>query len=195
MGTPMSQDAGSVIAWLLDADPSIRWQVMRDLTDAPAEIVAAERSRVASRGMGRATARPTAPRRPVGRRRRHAVLVVEHVHARIPARPWARSRERTRARPRSISCATTSRGDRSSATRHSSRAKSSRASTAASSRLARTSASAAIGSSIDCWANSSRTAAGIARPSAARCARRSTRRSACSKDCSRSSRRSARRRR
>ena len=41
-----------VIAWLLDADPAIRWQVMRDLTDAPAEIVAAERARVASEGWG-----------------------------------------------------------------------------------------------------------------------------------------------
>jgi hypothetical protein len=38
---------------LLDADPSIRWQVMRDLTTAPAESVAAERSRVASEGWGR----------------------------------------------------------------------------------------------------------------------------------------------
>jgi hypothetical protein len=41
-----------VIDWLLDTDPSIRWQVMRDLTDAPVEIVAAERSRVASEGWG-----------------------------------------------------------------------------------------------------------------------------------------------
>ena len=41
-----------LIDWLLDADPSIRWQVMRDLTDAPAEVVAAERSRVASEGWG-----------------------------------------------------------------------------------------------------------------------------------------------
>jgi hypothetical protein len=41
-----------VIDWLLDADPAIRWQVMRDLTDTPAEIVAAERSRVASEGWG-----------------------------------------------------------------------------------------------------------------------------------------------
>jgi hypothetical protein len=41
-----------VIDWLLDADPSIRWQVMRDLTDTPAAIVAAERSRVASEGWG-----------------------------------------------------------------------------------------------------------------------------------------------
>jgi hypothetical protein len=38
------------IDWLLDSDPSIRWQVMRDLTDAPAEQVAAERARVAREG-------------------------------------------------------------------------------------------------------------------------------------------------
>ena len=42
----------SVVDWLLDSDPSIRWQVMRDLTDAPGAIVAAERSRVASEGWG-----------------------------------------------------------------------------------------------------------------------------------------------
>jgi hypothetical protein len=41
-----------VIDWLLDTDPSIRWQVMRDLTDTPAEVVAAERSRVAAEGWG-----------------------------------------------------------------------------------------------------------------------------------------------
>src|SRR3954471_13448625 len=44
---------GPVIRWLLDADPAIRWQVLRDLTDTPAEVVAAERSRVASEGWGR----------------------------------------------------------------------------------------------------------------------------------------------
>jgi hypothetical protein len=42
----------SVIDWLLDADPSIRWQVMRDLTDTPSAVIAAERSRVASEGWG-----------------------------------------------------------------------------------------------------------------------------------------------
>jgi hypothetical protein len=41
-----------VINWLLDADPAIRWQVMRDLTEAPVELVAAERARVASEGWG-----------------------------------------------------------------------------------------------------------------------------------------------
>jgi hypothetical protein len=38
--------------WLLDADPAIRWQVLRDLLDAPAEVVAAERARVATTGWG-----------------------------------------------------------------------------------------------------------------------------------------------
>jgi hypothetical protein len=41
-----------VMAYLLDSDPSIRWQVMRDLMDAPAADVAAERARVATEGWG-----------------------------------------------------------------------------------------------------------------------------------------------
>ena len=42
----------AVVKWLLDSDPSIRWQVMRDLTHEPDEAVAAERSRVAAEGWG-----------------------------------------------------------------------------------------------------------------------------------------------
>jgi hypothetical protein len=42
----------TVLEWLLDSDPAIRWQVMRDLTDAPADEVAAERARVAHEGWG-----------------------------------------------------------------------------------------------------------------------------------------------
>jgi hypothetical protein len=38
--------------WLLDADPAIRWQVLSDLADAPPDVVAAERSRVATSGWG-----------------------------------------------------------------------------------------------------------------------------------------------
>src|SRR3984885_11774987 len=38
--------------WLMDSDPSIRWQVMRDLLGASAEDVAAERARVATEGAG-----------------------------------------------------------------------------------------------------------------------------------------------
>jgi hypothetical protein len=40
----------TVVEGLLDSDPAIRWQVMRDLTDEPAEVVAAERARVATEG-------------------------------------------------------------------------------------------------------------------------------------------------
>jgi len=38
--------------WLLDSDPSIRWQVMRDLTHEPLEVVVAERARVGTEGWG-----------------------------------------------------------------------------------------------------------------------------------------------
>jgi hypothetical protein len=38
--------------WLLDSDPAIRWQVMRDLTDASPAEVAAERARVPREGLG-----------------------------------------------------------------------------------------------------------------------------------------------
>ena len=38
--------------WLLDSDPAIRWQVMRDLTAEAPNVIADERSRVASKGWG-----------------------------------------------------------------------------------------------------------------------------------------------
>jgi hypothetical protein len=41
-----------VLDWLLDSDPAIRWQVLRDLVHAPAGVVAAERARVATEGWG-----------------------------------------------------------------------------------------------------------------------------------------------
>jgi hypothetical protein len=43
---------GSVTEWLLDSDPSIRWQVMRDLVGAPEKQVAVERARVATECVG-----------------------------------------------------------------------------------------------------------------------------------------------
>jgi len=42
----------SVIDWLLDSDPAIRWQVMRDLLDAPPPAWTAERSKVETEGWG-----------------------------------------------------------------------------------------------------------------------------------------------
>ena len=53
-----------VIAWLLDSDPAIRWQVMRDLLHEPDDVVVAERSRVATEGWG---ARLLALQEPDGR--------------------------------------------------------------------------------------------------------------------------------
>jgi hypothetical protein len=41
-----------VADWLLDSDPALRWQVLRDLADAPADEVTAERARVAGEGWG-----------------------------------------------------------------------------------------------------------------------------------------------
>lgn len=44
--------SGSVIDWLLDSDPSIRWQVMRDLLDLPESEWKAERAKVEAEGWG-----------------------------------------------------------------------------------------------------------------------------------------------
>ena len=43
-----------VTSWLMDSDPAIRWQVMRDLLGSPPHAVAEERSRVAKEGWGAA---------------------------------------------------------------------------------------------------------------------------------------------
>jgi len=40
------------VDWLLDADPALRWQVERDLTDAPREAWGTTRVRVATEGFG-----------------------------------------------------------------------------------------------------------------------------------------------
>lgn len=49
---PCTLPVMDVIEWLLDGDPAIRWQALRDLTDAPASEVAAERARVEHEGWG-----------------------------------------------------------------------------------------------------------------------------------------------
>lgn len=46
------QRSPDVLDWLLGGDPAIRWQVMRDLTHEPADVVAAERAEVATEGWG-----------------------------------------------------------------------------------------------------------------------------------------------
>ena len=42
----------TAVAWLLESDPSIRWQTLRDLCDATADDVETERARVAAEGWG-----------------------------------------------------------------------------------------------------------------------------------------------
>ena len=42
----------NAVDWLLDSDPAISWQAMRDLTDASPEAIAAERARVPCEGLG-----------------------------------------------------------------------------------------------------------------------------------------------
>jgi len=55
----------SVLNWLLEGDPAIRWQVMRDLMNAPVEAVPAERARRLG-GLGRQSPRTSDPGRPLG---------------------------------------------------------------------------------------------------------------------------------
>ena len=40
-----------VLEWLLNSEPAVRWQAMRDLTDAPAEAIATERAGVPHTGI------------------------------------------------------------------------------------------------------------------------------------------------
>lgn len=48
-----AMERDDVTDWLLAGDPAIRWQVLRDLTDAPEQEVAAERALVATSGWGK----------------------------------------------------------------------------------------------------------------------------------------------
>lgn len=42
----------ATLDWLLAGDPAVRWQALQDLADAPADVIAAERARVATEGHG-----------------------------------------------------------------------------------------------------------------------------------------------
>jgi hypothetical protein len=48
----MTANQSTVVNWLLDSDPAIRWQVLQDLTDASPEEIATERARVERAGWG-----------------------------------------------------------------------------------------------------------------------------------------------
>lgn len=51
---PFAEPSEAVLRWLMDGDPAIRWQVMRDLTGSASSAVALERARVATEGWGAA---------------------------------------------------------------------------------------------------------------------------------------------
>ena len=48
----LSMADGSVLEWLLDTDPALRWQVERDLAGEPEPVWRATRARVATEGFG-----------------------------------------------------------------------------------------------------------------------------------------------
>ena len=183
----------SVIQWLLDSDPSIRWQVMRDLIGAPAEEVAAERARVATEGAGaRLLALQGADGSWAGAAWNRGWDSTMHVLSLLrelgldPASDEARRAVglvRDRVTWRGWDWDGTWRGWNLTAI-PSSRARSSRASTGRWRRAAPTSARTSSGSSTACSPSSCPTAAGTARPPTARRGRRSTPRSACWKPCS-----------
>ncbi len=64
------------LKWLLDSDPAIRWQVMRDLTDESPEAVAKERARVATEGWGAKLLARQSPSGTWGGRKENAGLLI-----------------------------------------------------------------------------------------------------------------------
>jgi len=75
----------TVLDWLLDSDPAIRWQALRDLAGAPADVVAAERARVATDGWG---ARLLARRDPDGQWAGGACFPARDRLPGTPGQPW-----------------------------------------------------------------------------------------------------------
>ena len=75
----------NTIDWLLDSDPAIRWQAMRDLTDASPAAIAAARARVAQQGLGAAILARQEVGRLVAPDRRPG-LVADPLHVASPAR-------------------------------------------------------------------------------------------------------------
>ena len=57
----METPTAPALDWLLDSDPSIRWQVLRDIAGASADEVGVERARVATDGLGAALLARQAP--------------------------------------------------------------------------------------------------------------------------------------
>jgi hypothetical protein len=179
-------DVGPVIRWLLDSDPAIRWQVLRDLTGAPAR-----RSRPSApgrqRGLGRAAARPAGGRRDVGRRGVEPRLGLHHARPVLlrdlgldPASEEAqRAVGLVRERVTWQGCGPAGCDDNPFFAGEVEPCINGQVG-----RRAPTSARTSAASSTACSASSCPTAAGTARPPMARRGPRSTPRSACWRPCS-----------
>ena len=184
-----------VISWLLESDPAVRWQALRDLTDAPARRGRGGPGPGGHQGWG---ARLLAARGADGQWAGGACFPADFRGDFSAGQPWTSTLPSLALlrefgidprRHRSVRSGRADRRELPLGVRQtrspSSRARSSRASTAAWSR-----SGAYFGVPVDdlrrraCWANNSPTADGTARPRTARCARRSTRPSVCSRDCS-----------
>ncbi len=176
-----------VIQWLLESDPAIRWQVMRDLTAAPIEQVASRARTHRYRGRGGAAARPAVRRWDLERSSLEPRLGFHHAYPDLTAGIRPRSSQRPCA-PRSGTCARQCdmAGCRSAGVQPitpSLPARWSRASTGKWQRAALTSDRMSRASSTACLPSSYPTAAGTARRRTDRRVRRSTPRSACWRPC------------
>jgi hypothetical protein len=52
MLVPVADEEAAVVEWLLEGDPAIRWQVMRDLLDEPPDVWEEERAKTVAEGWG-----------------------------------------------------------------------------------------------------------------------------------------------
>ena len=68
----------NAMKWLLDSDPAIRWQVMRDLTEEDEPVVAAERARVTTEGWGARLLDSQSPRGQWGARQDRGWMITVH---------------------------------------------------------------------------------------------------------------------
>ncbi len=75
----------TLLDWLLEGDPSIRWQALRDLAGADDAVVTAERARVATEGWG---ARLLSLRDPDGQWAGGACFPAAHEWGRGEGQPW-----------------------------------------------------------------------------------------------------------
>ena len=78
-----------IISWLLEGDPSIRWQVQRDLLNSTPAKYEAERRKIAKEGWGTRLLALQDSRWTLGRRDVRSQMDLHHLHHADPASAWA----------------------------------------------------------------------------------------------------------